>query len=50
MTDKITSSYMGQARIFNTNLLRKPRSQMDAALISKSSSGSVFTHSRRQPS
>jgi hypothetical protein len=31
----------GLTRIFLTNLLRKPGSQMDAALISKSSSGSM---------
>ncbi len=36
------------ARIFHTDLLQKPGSLMDAALSSKSSSGSVYTHSRRQ--
>ncbi|MCF7729342.1 MAG: hypothetical protein K9M81_03125 [Chthoniobacterales bacterium] len=38
------------ARIFHTDLLRKPGSQMDAALISKSSSGSMYSYSRRQTS
>gem|GEM_PF-1026376 len=40
----------GLARLFHSDLLRRPGSQMDAALISKSSSGSVYTHSRRQTS
>ncbi|MCF7729774.1 MAG: type I 3-dehydroquinate dehydratase [Chthoniobacterales bacterium] len=38
------------SRIFHTDHLRKPGSQMDAALISKSSSGSVYTHCRPQTS
>jgi hypothetical protein len=46
----IHSSALLLARIFHTNHLRKPGSQMDAALSSKSSSGSVYTHSRRQTS
>ncbi len=33
------------AQIFHSDLLRRPGSQMDAVLISKSSSGSVYTHS-----
>jgi hypothetical protein len=46
----INSSALCLARIFHTDHLRKPGSQMDAALISKSSSGSVYTHTRRQTS
>ena len=38
------------ARIFHTDLLRKPGSQMDAALSSKSSSASMDSYSRRQTS
>ncbi|MDH4470225.1 MAG: hypothetical protein QE493_04550 [Verrucomicrobiae bacterium] len=34
------------AQIFPTDLLRKPGSQVDATLIPKSSSGSMYTHSR----
>ncbi|MCF7729033.1 MAG: hypothetical protein K9M81_01555, partial [Chthoniobacterales bacterium] len=37
-------------RILHPDLLRKPGSQLDTALISKSSSGSVYTPSRRQTS
>jgi hypothetical protein len=36
----------GLARIFHTDHLRKPRSQMDTASASNYSSGSVYTHSR----
>jgi hypothetical protein len=46
----IHSSALRLARIFHTDHLRKPGSQMDAALISKSSSGSVYTHTHRQTS
>ncbi|MCF7728779.1 MAG: hypothetical protein K9M81_00260 [Chthoniobacterales bacterium] len=37
-------------RIFHTNLLRRPGSQMDAGLSSKFSSGSMYSYSRRQTS
>jgi hypothetical protein len=37
-------------RIFHTDHLRRPGNQMDAALSSNSSSGSVCSHSRRQTS
>ncbi|MDH4470211.1 MAG: hypothetical protein QE493_04480 [Verrucomicrobiae bacterium] len=40
----------GLAQIFHSDLLRRPGSQMDAALISKSSSGSMYSYSRRQTS
>ena len=46
----IHSSALLLARIFHTDHLRKPGRLMDAALSSKSSSGSVYTHSRRQTS
>ena len=46
----IQNEISGLTRIFHTDHLRKPGNQMDAALISKSSSGSVYTHSRRQTS
>ncbi|MCF7729397.1 MAG: hypothetical protein K9M81_03400 [Chthoniobacterales bacterium] len=44
------SEMIGLTRIFHTDHLRKPGSQMDAALISKSSSGSMYSYSRRQTS
>ncbi|MCF7729757.1 MAG: thioredoxin family protein [Chthoniobacterales bacterium] len=37
-------------RMFHPDHLREPGSQMDAALISKSSSGSMYSYSRRQTS
>ena len=40
----------GLTWIFHTDLLRKPGSQMDAVLSSKSSSGSMYSYSRRQTS
>jgi hypothetical protein len=49
-TDVCVRDFLGLTRIFHTNHLRKSGSPMDAALISKSSSGSVYAHSRRQTS
>jgi len=38
------------SRIFHTDLLRRPGSLVDAVLSSKSSSGSMYSYSRRQTS
>jgi len=43
-------SFIKLTRIFHTDLLRRSGSQMDAALSSKFSSGSMYSYSRRQTS